>query len=305
MAREVLNEKYPYLMTAPSSSSSTSSSPIQSLDTNKTYIFELIHPQNPTHVRYTYKDLVLLSIVGKDGSEPPPDFNWSIYPFPRPTYHDIPISDFPAIQRLNRSNEEGFIVKIYPLPSSTSTSPFSFHPQRIKVKFESYLELIKSKNYIIGGGDQTPNELAEVYRRKRGFIYTFDEAQVVRRMGQDKDAYFDSVRRISDDFGGPEWVNGLMDMWNEAETAFMEAEAELLAAMNRLMADGFEAQVGTEDVDVKRRFAQRIMQEPEMSRHKNTLFAWFGGGPIEKQVAMFVSSVKVNSRKEQTKKTKE
>ncbi|KIK63344.1 hypothetical protein GYMLUDRAFT_41059 [Collybiopsis luxurians FD-317 M1] len=275
MAQEILDEKYPMIRLSTSSI----------LSRDKTYVFELIHPKNPTHVRYEYKDLVLLSIIGKDGSEPPPDFDWSVYPFPRPTNHDIPITDLSAIRRMNRVNEEGFVVKFY-----LSSSPL--HPQRIKVKFESYLDLIKSKNF-----HNNPNELAEVYRRKRGMIYTFDETVVDRRMAQEREAYFDGARRIADDFGGEKWVIRLTEMWTEAENLFAVAEKELRTAIGQLTEAGYGECIGTKDAEAKRRFAHKVMQEPIMAKHKNTLFAWFTGGTKEKQVAVFVSSVRMSWRK--------
>ncbi|KAJ4474231.1 hypothetical protein J3R30DRAFT_3406245 [Lentinula aciculospora] len=275
MAEEVLHEKYPHIIDTRRTDGT--------LSRDKTYVFELVHPKNPTHLRYTYKDLVLLSVIGKDGSEPPPDFDWSIYPFPRPAVSDVNITDLDAVRKLNRVNEEGFVVKIY-------LRNDSLHPQRIKVKFESYLDLIKSKNY------HTPTELAALYRKKREMIHTFDEEEVEMKMKVEKENYFEGVRRIADDFGGDRWVTGLIKIWKEVESVFVEAEMELVRIRDSLTKkEGFGVHVGTTNGEIKRRFAQTILQDQTMGKYKNVLFVWFSGGPIVEQVKAFTTLVRMKA----------
>ncbi|KAJ3886223.1 RNA ligase-domain-containing protein [Lentinula edodes] len=276
MAQEILKEKYPSIIDTRRLNGT--------LPRDKTYVFELIHPKNPTALRYAYKDLVLLSVIGMDGSEPPQDFNWSIYPFPRPKMNDINITDLDAVRRLNRVNEEGLVVKLY-----LKNDPV--HPQRLKVKFESYLDLIRSKNYY------TPAELAGLYRKKREMIYTFKEEEVRRKMKAEKEIYFEGVRRIADDFGGEKWVNGLIEMWNEVETVFVKAEIELRKIMDRLKEkEQFGDHVGSANAEMRRRFAQTIMKEETMVKHKTVLFLWFSGAPIEEQIKAFTASVKTREK---------
>ncbi|KAE9400133.1 hypothetical protein BT96DRAFT_658591 [Gymnopus androsaceus JB14] len=266
MAQEVLDKKYPRVT--------------KTLPTDRTYVFELIHPENSTQLVYAYMDLVLLSVIGKDGSEPPPEFDWSVYPFPRPVMNEISITDLNAVRRLNRVNEEGFVVKFY-------LGNDSLHPQRIKVKFESFLDLIKSKNY------HNPKELKELYIRKRNMIYTFDEEEVKNRMAEQKKVYFEGLRRIADDFGGEKWVSGVLDVWSKIDSVFVEDETELRRAIAKLVDEGFGEHIGTRDSEIKRRFAQRIMQEQAMSKYKNVLFIWISGVGIDRQVSAFSASVRV------------
>jgi len=265
MAQEILDEKYPRVT--------------EKLSPDKTYVFELIHPKNPISLRYTYKDLVLLSVIGKDGSEPPSGFDWTVYPFRRPARSDILITDLDAMRKLNRVNEEGFVVKLYPRHAP-------LHPQRIKVKFESFLDLIKSKNY------QTPEKLAQLYTRKRNAIHTFDEREVTDRMEREKVIYFEALRNIADDFG-KKWVAGKLEMWLEIENVFIEAEAELRWVIRKLVDEGFDKHIGTKEREVRRRFVQRIMQEPKMTKYQKVLFIWFTGEPMKRQVETFTSSVKL------------
>lgn len=110
-ANQILNEKY--------------SSSFSLLDKNKTYVFEIIYPENRIVVDYGSEEkLVLLAIVDtQSGAE----FPLEEIGFPVVEKYDG-IQDLDILKALNNDNKEGFIIKF--------SNDF-----RVKIKFEEYLRL--------------------------------------------------------------------------------------------------------------------------------------------------------------------
>lgn len=95
------------------------------LDKSKTYLFEIIYPENRIVVDYgNREDLILLAIIHNETGldEPLEDIG-----FPLVTRYDG-ISDLDALKSLQEANKEGFVIKF--------RSGF-----RVKVKFEEYVRL--------------------------------------------------------------------------------------------------------------------------------------------------------------------
>lgn len=112
-ANQILNEKY--------------SNSFSLLDKNKTYVFEIIYPENRIVVDYGSEEkLVLLAIVDtQSGAE----FPLEDIGFPIVEKYDG-IQDVDLLKALNHDNKEGFIIKF--------SNDF-----RVKIKFEEYLRLHK------------------------------------------------------------------------------------------------------------------------------------------------------------------
>jgi T4 RnlA family RNA ligase len=96
-----------------------------SLDKNKTYLFEIIYPENRIVVDYgTVEDLILTAIVDNKTGE---DMPLSDIGFPLvKQYHGI--HDIHILRTLEETNREGFIIKYK-------------SGLRYKVKFEEYLRI--------------------------------------------------------------------------------------------------------------------------------------------------------------------
>lgn len=110
-ANQILNEKY--------------SSSFSLLDKNKTYVFEIIYPENRIVVDYGSEEkLVLLAIIDtQSGAEFPLDN----IGFPVVEKYDG-IQDYNLLKAQDNDNKEGFIIKF--------SNDF-----RVKIKFEEYLRL--------------------------------------------------------------------------------------------------------------------------------------------------------------------
>lgn len=96
------------------------------LDKSKTYIFEIIYPENRIIVDYGSEEkLVLLAITDtKTGkNEPLQDIG-----FPLPTRYDF--TSLQELKKLNWKNQEGFVIQYE-------------NGFRVKIKFEDYIELHK------------------------------------------------------------------------------------------------------------------------------------------------------------------
>ena len=100
-------------------------SAIPFLDKNKTYIFEIIYPQNRIVVNYGDQEaLVLLAILDtKTGI----DYPLENIGFPIVQHYDG-IKDFELLKKINADNKEGFVVKFE-------------NGFRFKLKFEEYKRL--------------------------------------------------------------------------------------------------------------------------------------------------------------------
>lgn len=95
------------------------------LDKNKTYLFEIIYPENRIVLDYgATEELVLLAIIDTQSGE---EFPLEDIGFPVVEKYDG-IKDILLLKELNTDNKEGFIIKY--------ANNF-----RVKIKFEEYLRL--------------------------------------------------------------------------------------------------------------------------------------------------------------------
>ena len=95
------------------------------LDQSKTYLFEIIYPENRIVLDYgTMEDLVLLAILDNETGqdEPLQDIG-----FPLVLHHDG-AKNFATLKSLSLANKEGFVVKFQ-------------NGFRLKIKFEEYVRL--------------------------------------------------------------------------------------------------------------------------------------------------------------------
>jgi len=99
----------------------------QKIEKNKTYLFEIIYPENRIVVDYGHTfDIFLLAIIDiKTGKELP------IYDIGIPMVKQYPgVHNIDTLKKLNTKNEEGFVIKFE-------------DDTRIKIKFEEYVKLHK------------------------------------------------------------------------------------------------------------------------------------------------------------------
>ncbi|KAL0959006.1 hypothetical protein HGRIS_014319 [Hohenbuehelia grisea] len=273
MAQEILNELYPGATAG--------------LDREKTYVLEVVHPRSPQAIKYATKKLVLLSIIGKDGSEPGPDFDWSRHPFPRPrqiSVDDPTHVDLSQLQRMNLSNEEGFVVKFYRTPSDR-------RPARVKVKFDAYLDLIKSHHSL------SPRGFVDMYMRTRSGIHSIDWDGIVSpRLRDAKAEEVQSLQAVADDFKGEAWLATAEGLLDSIFNFYAEQEMEWHRVMRLLQDEGF-TDIGSDEKSVKDAFAARLMKqdgrEPIASWLRGALFAWYSGSGIDRAVGSFLRAVKV------------
>jgi hypothetical protein len=95
------------------------------LDKNKTYLFEIIYPENRIVLNYgASEELVLLAIIGTQSGE---EFPLEDIGFPLVEKYDG-IKDIQTLKEMELANKEGFIIKY--------ANNF-----RVKIKFEEYLRL--------------------------------------------------------------------------------------------------------------------------------------------------------------------
>ncbi len=111
IANQILKTRYHHLIT--------------DLDKRKTYLFEIIYPENRIVVNYgNWKDLVLLAIIdNQTGDDCPLDD----IGFPMVTKYDG-IKDIEDLKALEVENKEGFVVKFK-------------NGLRYKIKFEEYVRI--------------------------------------------------------------------------------------------------------------------------------------------------------------------
>lgn len=266
-AREILESCYPNVT--------------EGLDKEKTYVFEIIHPNNIIMVKYhTRKDLVLLSIIGKDGSEPPPDFDWSTYPFSRPGNKMALIGnvtvDFKSLRALDLFNQEGFIVKYW----RTRTDR---HPQRVKIKFDSYLLKTQTLNNV------SPQSMLDFYICRRKRLHSFDKELVREEMNEAKKDYLDRIQLMADDFGGEKWVAEWREVWGRVEEFMYAQEIELINLISELGNEGFEP--GNAKAEVKQALAMRLEKLKVPGQLSKVLFKWIQGAGTETQIMTFLTGM--------------
>jgi len=102
------------------------------LNPAKTYLFEIIYPENRIVVNYgTQEDLILLAVIDNQTGQDEPLVDIG---FPLVTRYDG-IDDLKALQSLHEANREGFVIKF--------KSGF-----RVKVKFEEYVRLHRILTHV-------------------------------------------------------------------------------------------------------------------------------------------------------------
>lgn len=279
-ARNILDTKYPRIF--------------ERLDRNKTYIFELIDPTMPIKIVYETADLILLSIMSKDGIESPADFDWTSLPFPRPCVHNAPTVNPAALSKLNIRNKEGFVVKFWRTTSDK-------HPQRIKVKFESYLQdtghrVITSMAKISIRSTSEPPSNASIlatYLTQRSQIHHFKPSVISNRMEACRRAYSESLESIADDYGGESWLRRIEDIWDRIDALVSLQEEEwkkLTAALER---ECYKPAANSQSKVAKQGFERRIRRTDIDPSYRHALLAWFSGAPPAQQVEYFIKSLSI------------
>lgn len=284
-AWKVLTARYPQVI--PRRGEKTSGvAKSEILDKEKTYVFELVDPTMPIKVRYTTKDMVLLAIIAKDGQEPTYDFDWSQLPFTRPKMHKADKIDTKELHVLNRDNEEGFVVKFWPTKDDT-------HPQRIKVKFESYLkrsrpfgdDLVDSMSNVAISQKQnkkkqpsagsisfptlpTPASLVDLYIKHRLELPHFVESVIDARMELLKTKYMNHLEdtHIADDYGDSLWLEAVSTTWNRIHALFTLHEDEWRRLIEVLQNDGFRRHGGGGKASTSTTTAKQGKRSPESSK---------------------------------------
>lgn len=250
----------------------------EQLNKDKTYVFKMLNPNIPIGVKYAESDMVLLSIISKDGQEPPFDYDWSNFPFTRPRILDARIADLNVLRKMNPANEEGFVVKFYP-------RSFPLRPQRVKVKFDSYLSLIQAKSHV------SPAGMLKVYTKSRGAIPELNESLVTPRMVQLRDKYIDSLRDIADDMGGDAWLLQVQDQWEKIDGHFVCNEKKWRQLTATLIKEGYTT--GTTIRDRKKQFTARLGRRDVEVGLRQVLHLWFAGASAQDQIRCFLGTLPV------------
>lgn len=280
-ARKILDEQYPGIL--------------GKLEKDKSYVFELIDPSQPIKVIYKKKNLVLLSIISKDGQEPPHNFDWSIFPFPRPRVLSVSSINPKELSKLNTENEEGFVIKFWKTVEDR-------RPQRIKVKFESYLKssesLTKSvSNLPRSASPTTPPSNArilELYTDLRLRIHHFKSRVISAQVEAQKREHLRSLERIADDYGGEIWLDKIEKVWDRIGALFSLQEVEWEETTKALEREGYRP--GPQNASsqaVKGRFERRIRRNDIDNASRGALLAWFMGESPKKLVALVVAGVEI------------
>lgn len=280
-ALKILNEKYPRVL--------------DQLDQNKTYVFELVDPNMPIKIVYKSTDLILLSVVTKDGKEPSHDFDWSSFPFPRSRIHYAPTVNLAGLSRLNIANEEGFVVKFW-------RTPHDEYPQRVKVKFESYLQTIGSSviqsmpkiSINPASGPPSNAKILEIYLGHRSKIHHFKTALISERMFAHRENYLQSLESIADDYGGEDWMSRIESIWNRIDALVTLQEAEWKELTGSLVREGYRANtVKGLSKSGGQAFMKRIRRTDINTSYRNALLAWFNAESPMKQVELFVKNIDI------------
>ena len=289
-ARRILDKLYPNVLTT--------------LDKSKTYVFELIDPRMPIRVVYQQEDLILLAIFGKDGQEPPYNFDWSIFPFTRPRVHNDRQVNPKKLSQINWHNEEGFVVKFWLTPEDR-------YPQRIKVKFESYLRLPVPRpvsKFITASTSKSTNQktvtpppatyppsnsgILQIYKDHRLKIHHFDAPAIAARMDELRQAYLESLQAIADDYGGEAWLNQVENVWKRIDALLSLQEDDWRRILGVLRREGYKP-CQRKVKGVNQKFAKRIERSDMDSQFRDALMAWFTGDSPSKQVAFVLQSMEI------------
>jgi hypothetical protein len=283
VARKILDEQYPGVL--------------DKLDKEKTYVFELIDPTQPIKVVYKKKGLVLLSIISKDAQEPPYNFDWSTLPFPRPRIHSVSSINPKALSKLNIENEEGFVVKFWKTMDDR-------RPQRIKIKFESYIKLKALENltksiakFSISPSPSSPPSNAsilEIYTNCRLRIHHFKSTVITSKMEAHKREHLRSLEGIADDYSGKAWLNEIEKVWVRIGALFSLQEEEWNETTKSLEKEGYKPRSQNASSQVaKGGFERRIKRNDIDKSYRGALLAWFVAEEPAKLVALVVASVEI------------
>ena len=279
-ARRILDTQYPGIL--------------GKLEKDKSYVFELIDPSQPIKVIYKKKGLVLLSIISKDGQEPPHNFDWRVLPFPRPRIHSVSSINPKKLSQLNIENEEGFVVKFWRTKDDR-------RPQRIKVKFESYLKLMGGLTKSVTGfpGFLSPlppsnASILEIYTKLRLRIHHFKPTVISSQMEAQKREYLRSLERIADDYGGGAWLDKIEKVWDRIGALFSLQEVEWDEATRSLEREGYKPGPKNAGSHVaKGRFRERIKRNDIDNAYRAALLAWFVVEPPKTLVSLVVAGVEI------------
>lgn len=280
-ARKILDKEYPGIL--------------DELEKDKSYVFELIDPSQSIKVIYKKKGLVLLSIISKDGQEPPHNFDWTILPFTRPRIHSVSSINLKELSKLNIENEEGFVIKFWKTMDDR-------RPQRIKVKFESYLKStensIKSVNslpiYPLPRSPPSNASILEIYTNLRLRIHHFKSGVISSQMEAQKREHLRSLERIADDYGGEAWLDKIEKVWDRIVALFSLQEVEWDETTKSLEREGYKP--GPQNASsqfAKGRFEKRIKKNDIDKSYRGALLAWFVGETPKKLVALVVAGVEI------------
>ncbi|KAF9482530.1 hypothetical protein BDN70DRAFT_929914 [Pholiota conissans] len=241
----------------------------------------------PDKVIYKFTDLVLLSIVTNDRREPPCSFDWAGLPFPRPRIHHASTANFVELSKLNFENEEGIVVKFW-------RSPHDQYHQRVKVKFESYLQAISdsvvksmSKISIPSASGPPSNQLIlELYFSHRARIHHFKANLISERMSVLLKNYLRSLEPIADDYGGEDWIQHIECVWNRIDALVDLQEAKWIAVTGALIREGYKPNTKGQCKLVTQGFLKRIRRTDIDIAYRSTLLSWFNAEPAMKQVEL-------------------
>lgn len=310
-ARNILNTRFPSLV----------SDTQESLDKTKTYVFELVDSRMPIKIHYQYhSDLVLLAIIGNDGSET--RLGDTGLPFRRPRIWKleelipgengtgVTASNLKQLNKLHRANEEGFVITFWRTQDDV-------YPQRVKVKLEDYLKLChKPAN---GGGTTINHSSRKSLRHLSNSstkpltslngppsmhalvnIYTVYRVSIPSFVGID--ACMSSVKQqliraiqclnVSDDYGGEAWLTKIAKTWDRIHALFSIHEINWKETVKKLEQEGFKSRPrGENATTMKQDFDRRIGR---MDRSLTpSLKAWFEGQNVKEIVRFVVESVEV------------
>lgn len=260
-----------------------------------TYVFEMVHPDNTICVQYSdRREMVLLSVFATNGREPP-ETEWIAnpeekLPFSRPQVFEASdlMEDNPGVaglglnmeklSRLPIPNAEGFVLKFYLTP----TDP---RPERVKVKLETYLDLMRIKN------STNPAEMLQLYKDYRRSIMSLRMREDVEpAMQKHKEKYLSFLAVLADDFGGVEWLKSIEEEWDRIDEVYTMTGRRLEGLLNELTEEGILAGSG-KDPKVRRELAGRVNRETKGVA--NAVFDYLKGSEMERIVNVFVEGVRV------------
>ena len=284
-ARRILGDKYPGVL--------------NELDKEMTYVFELIDPKLPIKVVYTQEALVLLSIISKDGKEPPYDFDWTKLPFKRPRHHPTNIVNPRELSKLDIRNEEGFVVKFWATAKDR-------YPKRIKVKLESYLDTtgdlgIQLESSLPSKWKAPPlnfippsnAHILDVYTSRRLKIQSFKESSISSIMAKEKAAYLRGLEAVADDYGGISWIETIGRIWDRIDAIFSIQEDELRLTLENLQREGYKPDAGNFKTAKKSRFEQRIRRNDIDKSLRDLLIAWYAKESMSQHVGVFLKNIEI------------